>query len=147
MDKYIGILGVVVGGLIGIITIILNNWNQIKLEKIKLHSKDSFDAHKEVFMLAHKICNNCFPLSERKRVYFIVLMKDSYINRIERNYVYFSLAITKILDHFNDMYQCIEKYELQEFTEDIEEFLEKDLFDEATKLADIVKKECKRYEL
>jgi len=150
-DKFTIIFAAGIGALLGGLFTLFATWLKgrcdLKATKIKLYHKDSLEGHKEVFMLAQKICNSCFPLSERKRNYFIALIESYYINRIERNYVYFSSEITSILDRFNEMYQCIRRYELQEFNQDVEEFLEEELFDKATMLANIVKKECKRYQL
>ena len=140
-------LGALGGGIFTLFATWLKSQCDLKSIKIELHNKDSLEAHKEVFMLSQKICNSCFPLSERKRPYFITLMESYYINRIEKNYIYFSSSITEILDRFNEMYQCIRRYELQEFNKDVEEFLEKELFDKATKLANIIRKECKEYQL
>jgi len=140
-------LGALGGGIFTLFATWLKSRFDLKSIKTELHNKDSLEAHKEVFMLAQKICNSCFPLSERKRSYFIALMESYYINRIEKNYIYFSSSITEILDRFNDMYQCIRRYELQDLNGDVEEFLEKELFDEATRLSNIIRKECKEYQL
>jgi hypothetical protein len=119
--------------------------HQFDIERVRLHEKDSVDAHKRLLKFARELRNDTFPLAEDKRRGFKDLMSKCYIGQLELDYVYFSEEATQVLDILEEQYVCLTRSELiSEIDPDEEkEFVERKLFVLADELAVYVKRTMK----
>ena len=118
---------------------------QFDIERIRLHEKDSVDAHRRLLKFARSLRNDTFPLAEDKRRALMDLMRQQYIGKLELDYVYFAGEATDVLDTLEERYVCMTRGVLIPEMDPVDEneFLEHKLFQLADSLAKYVKKTMK----
>jgi len=133
----------IVGFLVSVIRDAVNNKNQLRLERLRLHDKDRIEAYKRLFLFARKLANRTFPLADDKKSDFMHLMSKGYVGKLENDYLYFSSGIIKILDEMEERYICMTAPELIDEMDKDEQrsFIENSLFRLAKDLAKQVKKD------
>ncbi len=137
------VLGTLIGGLLTIITTIIINSNNRKLEKIKVHDNPKFQALIRLVLFASHIRNRSFPLAENKIPDFMSIMNE-YSDEMLSNSLYFNKETQEILDEFDENYGCLNAPELvSETIDDVHEFIETELFAKSERLRDLAKTQAK----
>ena len=78
---------------------------QAKLERLRLHESDVFDAYTALYGFVSRAENLLFPPSDPRRD-FIDLMRNHYFKSVKPNMLFFSPNIRAILEQFESQYQC-----------------------------------------
>ena len=122
---------------------------QFDIERMRLHEKDRVEAHRRLLTFARHLRNEVFPLAQDKEVAFTRLMQEQYFGTLELDYVYFADSVATILEFIEDRFACLTRPELiPEIPEDdLEKFLEEDLYHRAGDLIAHVKQSMRVMEL
>lgn len=139
------LLGSLIGYSASIIKDIINNKYGLQKERIKLHDKEKIDAYKQLFVLIRKLSNSCYPLADNKHSAFLAIMKNYYKNKVELMYPYYSSDIMSKLDTLDSNYTCLTEPDLIPETQDeVNDFINNELFGFTKKIEDQLKKDVKR---
>lgn len=119
----------------------LNNKSRIRLERMRLHDKESRDAHKRLFVFSQKLSNRIYPLATGKREAFVDAMR-SYLDKYRSDLLWFSPQICNNIGKLEENYLCLTEPDLREDTrEDVDRYFRKDeLFDTLNQLAQEAKR-------
>jgi len=151
MDKAAyALLGAIVGGTItGIITLFktfLDNRAKTRIEKLKIHDKDTLDAHKRLFCLVKKVWHSWPKSPEDRWNKFISFMSSREYARIQEDYLYFSFEIIAILERYENTLMFMVMPELpSESRKHIETFLDKEFFVSLLKLDSLITQQYQDY--
>ena len=136
------ILGALITGAITIVLAIVNNANNRKLEKIKIHTSPKLEALQRLMLFATKMRNSSFPLAENKIGAFMDTM-NQYSDEILSDALYFDQETQGILDEFDENYVCLNRSELlPETHHEVQEFIETELHEKAGELRKCAKKQA-----
>ena len=130
----------VVGSLGGIfIKELLFGKSQLKVERLRLHERESFEAYKKLYGFVSHAGNMLFP-PEDPRHDFIVVMKNSYLNDVKPNMLFFTPEIRKILHKFESQYEALSNPDIiPEVSFDI--FMDKHIFKSLESLREMIEKQ------
>ncbi len=136
------VIGVVLGAVIALVSTLLVNANNRKLEKIKIHTTPKFEALRRLMLFATRMRNNTFPLAENKTQEFTAIMTD-HSEQILSDALYFDDETQQILDDLDENYVCLNSGDLiSETRDEVNNFIESELFKKAEELRELAKKQA-----
>lgn len=124
----------------------LNNKSRIRLERMRLHDKESREAHKRLFVFSQKLSNRVYPLASGKQEAFVDAMRN-YLDEHRSDLLWFSPQICDSIRKLEECYLCLTEPDLREDTrEDVERYFRKDeLFDTLNQLTQEAKRNATQY--
>lgn len=140
------LIGTVLGATITVLRDYLNNKSKVQLEKMRLHNKESREAHKRLFVFSQQLSNRVYPLAGGKQEAFQVAMR-SYLKKHRSDSIWFSLKICDILRELEAHYLCLTEPDLREETQEETEryFSSDELFDTLDTLTEEARKNATKY--
>lgn len=143
------LVGTVLGAAISAAALIFREWlcnrNNLKLELVRLYGRDRLEAYKKLLTFAWRITETCYPLADNKSSAFIRIMETDFAKYVKPAYLYYDEDTIKMLDEFDNMYFSLTEGRAdipEEGEEELKRFLEGDLFDLASKLKELARKEA-----
>lgn len=79
---------------------------QMKIERLRMHEKESLDAYKKLYGFISHTEHTLFPLND-PRPDFILVMKNSYTKEVKPNMLFFTHEIRNILYKFESQYEAL----------------------------------------
>jgi len=118
----------------------------IRVEKMRLHNKESREAHKRLFVFSQQLSNRVYPLAGGKREAFEVAMR-SYLKKHRSDSIWFSPKICKIMRELEEYYLCLTEPYLREETQEKTEsyFSSGELFKDLETLTEEARKNATKY--
>ena len=122
------------------------NKSKIQQEKMRLHNKESREAHKHLFVFSQELSNKVYPLASEKQQAFEDAMR-TYLDKHRSDFLWFSPRIFDILCKFEERYLCLKEIDLQEETqEEMEHYFSSDeLFDTLNTLTKEARENATKY--
>lgn len=80
--------------------------SQMKIERLRMHEKESLDAYKKLYGFISHTEHMLFPLDDPCRD-FILVMKNSYTKEVKSNMLFFTHEIRDILYKFESQYEAL----------------------------------------
>jgi hypothetical protein len=77
---------------------LLASKTQKNIERLRIHEKESLDAHKKLYSFIVYAENLMFPLDDTRQAFTAVMKK--YATEVKQNKLYFTHEIREILDNF-----------------------------------------------
>jgi hypothetical protein len=79
---------------------------QMKIERLRMHEKESLDAYKKLYGFISHAEDRLFPPDD-PRCDFIEVMKNSYAKEVKPNMLFFTHEIRDILFKFESQYEAL----------------------------------------
>lgn len=137
-----GIFGIV--GSLGAVLIgnLLSGKYQLKVERLRLHEKESFEAYKKLYGFISHVEDIIFPPDDPRKD-FITVMKNYYLNDVKPNMLFFTPVIRKTLHKLESQYEALSNPDIiPEISFDI--FIDKHIFNSLKSLREMIEKETDR---
>jgi len=133
------LIGTVIGAVLGALT-------TIRVEKMRLHNKESREAHKRLFVFSQQLSNRVYPLAGGKQEAFEVAMR-SYLKKHRSDSIWFSLRICKTMRDLEEHYLCLTEPDLREENQEKTEsyFSSGELFKDLETLTEEARKNATKY--
>jgi len=140
------LIGTVLGAVITVLRDYLNNRSRVRLEKMRLHNKESREAHKRLFGFSQKLSNRVYPLAGGKQEVFEDAVR-TYLNKHRSDSIWFSLRICKTMRDLEEHYLCLTEPDLREETQEKTEryFSSGELFKDLETLTEEARKNATKY--